>query len=87
MLVMYLQPAVHIFGVHQGTCPPGTYLKTSPGAVGNGTSVSVGNLTAGGRAVIRDLHLLAAGGRAIDLSTQFEPNTTVYGAMVHEVRR
>ncbi len=25
------QVAVHIFGVDQGTCPPGTYLKPRPG--------------------------------------------------------
>lgn len=77
-----VQPAVHIFGVHQGTCPPGTYLKTAPGS---GTNVSLGNLTAGTPAQIQDLHLVATGGKAIELSTQFEPNTTVYGAMVREV--
>lgn len=81
-----LQPAVHIFGVEQGTCPPGTYLKTSPGESSSGQGgVSLGNLTAGTPAQIRDLHLLAAGGQAIELSTQFQPNTTMYGAMVREV--
>ena len=94
------QPAVHIFGVTLGTCPPGTYLKTAPQPVGSnssalaavaGNATAGGDLTAGGNLIagaparLNDLHLIAPGGAAIELSTQFEPNTTVYGAMVSQV--
>lgn len=75
---------MHIFGVDQGTCPPGTYLKTAPGSGTSNVSLG-GNLTAGAPARLRDLHLLTFGGQSIELSTQFEPNTTVYGAMVPTV--
>jgi len=77
------------FGGAQGTCPPGTYLKTAPGVnatLTDGAAAANGNTTAGPEARLSDLHLIAPGGAAIELSTQFQPDTTVYGAMVAEVR-
>ena len=35
---------------------------------------------------LKDLHLVGPSGQPIELSTQFEPATMVYGAMVSEVK-
>ena len=72
-------PALHVFGVAADTCPPGTYLKTAPR-----TEARLAPPSNDSR--LSDLYLLQRGGSAIELSTQFQSNTTLYGAMVAPVR-
>ncbi len=72
-------PALHVFGVAADTCPPGTYLKTAPR-----TEARLAPPSTDSR--LSDLYLLQRGGSAIELSTQFQSNTTLYGAMVPSVR-
>ena len=73
--------AVHLFGVPQGQCPPGTYLR---GAAAPASAPSQGG---GGPTSVRDTRLAAmslAGpnGEGFELSTAFSPGTTEYGTSV-----
>ena len=73
--------AVHLFGVPQGQCPPGTYLR---GAAAPASAPSQGG---GGPTSVHDTRLAAmslAGpnGEGFELSTAFSPGTTDYGTSV-----
>lgn len=80
-------------GTYLKTAPQAGSNATTAAAAGGtvaGNDVTAvdgnaGNTTAAGpEAQLSDLHLLGPSG-VIELSTQFQPNTTVYGAMVPEV--
>lgn len=74
------KPAVHIFGVSPDTCPPGTFLKDAQRISSTPSTVKAANDSR-----LSDLYLIKQGGSVVELSTQFEPNTTLYGAMVSPV--
>lgn len=74
------KPAVHVFGVSPDTCPPGTFLKDAQRTLSTPATVKAVNDSR-----LSDLYLIQPGGSVVELSTQFDPNTTLYGTMVSPV--
>lgn len=68
------QVALHVFGVPNGTCPPGSALRGAAAA---------GDGAAAGQVGVADL-ALSINGSVIDLSSAFRPSVRAYGAQVEE---
>eukprot|EP00887_Chlorella_sp_A99_P007510 scaffold2.g7510.t1 len=85
------QVALHVFGVPNGTCPPGSALRgaaaaaaaAAEAAAAAAADAAAGDGAAAGQVGVADL-ALSINGSVIDLSSAFRPSVRAYGAQVEE---